>query len=57
MSLAREPIFDQAERVAARPADHTESTFEFLNRVGGDYWQRPRALTRTWLDLVSGDQN
>lgn len=57
MSLAREPIFDDADRTDTRPAEHSESTFEFLNRVGGDYWQHPRALMQAWLDRVPGDQN
>jgi hypothetical protein len=57
MSPAREPVFDEADRPDTRPAGHSESTFEFLNRVGGDYWQHPRALMQTWLDRVSGDQD
>jgi hypothetical protein len=57
MSPAREPVFDSAERVDAWPADHSESSFEFLNRVGGDYWHHPRALIQTWLDRISGDRD
>lgn len=57
MSPARDPIFDEADRADARPAGHGESTFEFLNRVGGDYWQHPRSLMQTWLDRVSGERD
>src|SRR4051812_7298206 len=57
MTIAREPIFDAADRTDTGPAEHSESTFEFLNRVGGDYWHHPRALMQTWLDRVSGDQD
>jgi hypothetical protein len=57
MRPAPEPIFDEAHRTDTRPAKHSESTFEFLNRVGGDYWQHPRTLMQTWLDRVSGEQD
>ncbi|MGZ4532045.1 MAG: hypothetical protein ACXVXP_06810 [Mycobacteriaceae bacterium] len=57
MTAAREPIFDEADRTDTKPAEHSESTFEFLNRVGGDYWQHPRLLMQTWLDRVSGHRN
>src|SRR5687768_4583294 len=57
MRPAREPIFDETDRTDTRPAEHSESTFEFMNRVGGDFWQHPRALMQTWLDRVSGGQD
>src|SRR5690348_7563210 len=57
MSPAREPIFDEADRWDTRPAEHSESTFEFLNRIGEDFWQHPRALMPAWLNRVPGDKD
>src|SRR6476646_9850541 len=57
MERDREPIFDEADRTDLRPAENSESTFEFLNRVGGDFWQHPRQLMQAWLDRVAGDQD
>jgi hypothetical protein len=57
MSPARKPIFDESDRTDTTPAEHSESTFEFLNRVGGAYWQHPRRLMQSWLDRVPDDQD
>ena len=57
MSAPRDPIFDGGERTDTQPAKHGESTYEFLNRVAGDYWQHPRALMQTWLDGITEDQD
>lgn len=56
MHRGRQPIFDQAVRTDRRPSEHGESNFEFLNRVGGDYWEHPRVLMQTWLDRIPADQ-
>ncbi len=57
MSAARDHIFDDGRRTDAAPAKHGESTYEFLNRVAGDYWEHPRALMQTWLNRISEDQD
>lgn len=53
----RELIFDVFGRADPRPAEHGESTFEFLNRVAGDYWQHPRSLIQAWADRISEHQD
>lgn len=50
MTAPREPIFDSRPRTNALPADHAESTFAFLNRVAGDFWEHPRRLVQAWAD-------
>lgn len=57
MSPSRGPLFDVSERSDARPAEHAESTFEFLNRVAGDYWEHPRTLMQRWLDRLANDHD
>jgi len=57
MRAVRDPVFDDSERTDASPAKHRESTFEFLNRVAGDYWEHPRVLMQTWLDRLTEDQD
>ena len=57
MSAARDLVFDGGVRTDAQPARHGESTYEFLNRVAGDYWQHPRALMQAWLDGITEDQD
>jgi hypothetical protein len=56
MSAARESIFDSGERDDAKPAQHSESTFEFLNRVAGLYWGHPRQLMQAWADRIPDAQ-
>jgi hypothetical protein len=34
---------------------HAESSFDFLNRVAGDYWDQPRALVEEWAMNLKGD--
>lgn len=55
MKFRREPLFDSSEREDGSPGAHQESTFAFLNRVAGDYWQYPRVLMQEWLDRVEHD--
>jgi hypothetical protein len=52
----RQALFDDVERTNAAPSTHLESTFEFLNRIAGDYWEHPRALMQEWLDRVPSDE-
>ena len=52
MSAERAPIFDDVERTDAAPSGHGESTFDFLNRVAGEYWLHPRQLMQTWADQI-----
>ena len=40
-------LFDEAERSFGRRRE-TESAFHFLNRAGGDSWQRVRNLLDGW---------
>lgn len=55
MTGTREPLFDQGTRTDATPSRHQESTFAFLNRVAGDYWEPPRSLMQDWLDCIPSD--
>lgn len=48
----RQPIFDVRDRDERRPAEHGESTFAFLNRIAGAYWEQPRALVQQWADNI-----
>ncbi|GAA1928587.1 hypothetical protein [Nocardioides marmoribigeumensis] len=56
MGGQRQPLFDDFERTDATPSTHQESTFEFLNRIAGDYWEHPRALMQEWLDHIPSEQ-
>ena len=35
-----------------RSSDHREPTFDFLNRVAGEYWVHPRQLMQAWADHI-----
>ena len=52
MTGERAPIFDYLERTNAAPSDHREPTFDFLNRVAGEYWVHPRQLMQAWADHI-----
>lgn len=54
---SRPPVFDLIDRTDARPSDHAETSFRFLNRVAGDYWAQVRQLVQEWLDRVADDEN
>ena len=47
------PIFDEIERTNAAPAGHGESTYTFLNRVSGEYWDQVRTLIQDWCAGIS----
>lgn len=48
----RPPLFDEVSRTDGSPSTHQESSYDFMNRVAGDYWRHPRALMQEWLDHV-----
>lgn len=52
MGRLRQPLFDDVERTDSAPGTHQESSFDFLNRIAGDYWDHPRALMQDWLDRI-----
>lgn len=56
MGEQRQPLFDDFKRTNATPASHQESSFDFLSRIAGDYWECPRALMQEWLDRIPGEQ-
>lgn len=53
----RPPVFDSIDRTNARPADHLETSFQFLNRIAGNYWAQVRQLVQEWLDRVANDED
>lgn len=55
MGAVREPLFEDVNRTDVTASRHQESTFEFLNRIGGDYWEHPRSLMQEWLDHIKDD--
>lgn len=55
MEADREPLFDEVDRTDVTPSSHQESTFEFLNRIAGDYWEHPRSLMQEWLRHIKDD--
>ncbi len=55
MGEQRQPLFDDFGRTDATPSTHQESTFEFLNRIAGAYWEHPRALMQKWLDRIPSE--
>src|SRR5689334_24556015 len=57
MGVDREPLFDEVDRTDVTPSTHQESTFEFLNRIAGDYWEHPRSLMQEWLDRIRNDSD
>lgn len=55
MGANREPLFDDVDRTDPTPSTHQESTFSFLNRIAGDYWEHPRSLMQEWLGHIAND--
>jgi hypothetical protein len=51
----RSSVFDPVTRTDASPADHLETSFQFLNRVATDFWAQVRELVQEWLDRVPDD--
>jgi hypothetical protein len=49
------PVFDDRLRSDATPARYEESSFEFLNRVAGPFWEHPRALIEEWCSHLPDD--
>jgi hypothetical protein len=57
MSADREPLFDEVDRTDVSPSSHQESSFEFLNRIPGGYWEHPRSLMQEWLNHIESDSD
>jgi len=55
MGMRRQPLFDEIDRTDPTPANHQESSYEFMNRIAGEYWEHPRMLMQQWLDHVQRD--
>ncbi|WP_345217004.1 hypothetical protein [Georgenia halophila] len=55
MATGRDPLFDDVDRTDVTPSSHQESTFEFLNRIAGDYWEHPRSLMQEWSNHIEDD--
>jgi hypothetical protein len=51
----RQPIFDATDRTDNRPAQHGEPSFEFLNRIAGNFWDHPRHVVQAWADNLAAD--
>lgn len=45
-------LFDDFTRTNAKPASHEESTFPFLNRAAGPFWNRVRVLMESWFQRI-----
>jgi hypothetical protein len=54
---ARPRLFRSIERVDGSPKSHLETSYQFFDRVAGDYWQQVRDLFQLWLDRVQGDRD
>ncbi|MFC4138302.1 MULTISPECIES: hypothetical protein [unclassified Microbacterium] len=57
MRDSRPPVFDVRERTNTAPATHEESSFPFLNRVAGEFWEHPRRLIQDWCDRLADDED
>ncbi len=57
MGAHREPLFDEIQRTDASPSSHQESSFEFMNRIAGGYWEHPRSLMQEWLDHIEENRH
>lgn len=52
---SRPSVFDDRVRTDATPATNEESTFAFLNRVSGAFWEHARALIEDWCSHIADD--
>ncbi|UIN31312.1 hypothetical protein [Microbacterium binotii] len=50
-------MFDAHARTNGAPATYEESSFEFLNRVSGTFWEHPRSLIEEWASHLAGDDD
>jgi hypothetical protein len=55
MVKSRESLFDDARRDDTSVAGFQESTFAFMNRIAGGYWDHPRLLMQQWMDRINDD--
>ncbi|HRV67771.1 MAG TPA: hypothetical protein P5074_15565, partial [Candidatus Nanopelagicales bacterium] len=51
----RPPVFDENVDRRPGPATHLETSFQFLNRAEGEFWEQVRVLVQQWLDNVGRD--
>ena len=49
-------IFDTAIRTSTEPKQGAESTFEFLQRVAGEFWDDVRQLLDEWVDNLPDEE-
>lgn len=52
---SRQPLFDEVHRYDTSVGDFQESTYAFLNRIAGNYWDHPRSLMQQWMDRINDD--
>ncbi|GAB3617401.1 hypothetical protein GCM10027416_19580 [Okibacterium endophyticum] len=57
MTSHRPPVFDLSVRTNGAPAIHEESSFAFLNRVAGTYWEHPRRLIEEWSSRLENEDD
>ena len=55
MRTGRPLIFDEKERSDPQPRRNNETTFSFLNRIQGPFWEQPRQLVQNWADRLAED--
>lgn len=55
MVNSRQPLFDDVHRDDTSVAGFQESTFAFLNRIAGNYWDHPRSLMQQWMDRINDE--
>jgi hypothetical protein len=48
-------LFDEVVRTDARPAQHDEPRFAFLNRASSPYWERVRDALEHWFSRVPSE--
>jgi hypothetical protein len=50
-----ETLFDVLDRVDSRTSGHSETSFAFLNRVAGPFWDRTRSKTEEWFSRLPSE--
>lgn len=55
MVNSRQPLFDDVHRDDTSVAGFQESTFAFLNRIAGNYWDHPRSLMQQWMYRINDE--
>lgn len=57
MPSQRPTVFDAYIRTNENPASYEESSFGFLNRVAGAFWEQTRSLVEEWANHIEGDDD